>query len=29
MAELHRAAWQFSKISKVDVIRLVGDHFSR
>lgn len=29
MAELHRAAWQFSKISKVDVIRLDVIHFLR
>lgn len=29
MAELHRVAWQFSKISKVDVIRLDVIHFSR
>ena len=29
MAELHRAAWQFSKISKVDVIRLDVVHFLR
>lgn len=29
MAELHRVAWQFSKISKVDVIRLDVIHFLR
>ena len=29
MTELHRAAWQFSKISKVDAIRLDVIHFLR